>query len=301
MASMSKGMAGHVLASMTDSESRPGAGRATEGQAGSFRQFEGRKKLEGAAVIALDRIVPDPDQPRKEFDAEELQQLADSIKTRGQLQPIRVRWDGATDRYVVVVGERRYRASKLAGLETIAAVVVSGEATAEDLLEDQLVENALRSDLKPIEQAMAYRTLMESRGLSQRQLAERLHVSPAAIARQVLLLELPPQIQQEVESGTIAAYTAYQLTKVEDPVEQASMARQAAAGQLSREEMKSRTHRPTAGKGGGAKAKKPIVRTIRTPLAKVTIELKKGVSADQVLDQLRIAIGLIDVDAQEAA
>jgi ParB family chromosome partitioning protein len=297
MAREMSGMGAHVIASMADATAQ----RFPEKQSSSLRQTEGRRRLEAAALIDLVRIAPDPDQPRKEFDPEELEMLASSIKTRGQLQPIRVRWDDATGLYVVVVGERRYRASKLAGLQTIAAVVVSGAATAEDLLEDQLVENALRSDLRPIEQANAYRSLMLARGLTQRELAERLHVSPAAVAKMVCLLELPPQIQREVESGAIAAGTAYELSKLDDPAEQASLARQAAAGQLTRDELKVRTARPTTGKGGGAKLRKPVVRSVRTPIGKVTVQLKKGIPADQVTEALRIALGLISCETQEAA
>src|SRR5215471_7344848 len=135
------------------------------------RQGEGRRRLDAASMIRLERIGPDPKQPRKEFGEESLARLADSMKSRGQLQAIRVRWDDAADRYLVVVGERRYRAALMAGMESIACVVVSGNPTPEDLLEDQLVENALREDLKPIEQARAYQALLAARSLSQRQLA----------------------------------------------------------------------------------------------------------------------------------
>jgi ParB family chromosome partitioning protein len=300
MASMNKLMAGHVLSSMTDRAEGP---RFPGNQAGDIREMAGRKRHPSAAVIDLSRIVADPSQPRKEFDPVELDLLAASIRTRGQLQPIRVRWDEALDAYVVVVGERRFRASKLAGLETIAAIVADGSAAPEDILEDQLVENALRSDLRPIEQANAYRTLMSTRGLTQRELAERLHVSQGSVAKCLLLLSLPDSIQREVESGAIAANTAYQLTKVDDPAEQAAMARQAAAGNLSRDEIETRTaSRPSAGKGGSkSKSKKPVLRSIRIPIGKVTIELKKGIPADQVAEALRLALAALDVGASEAA
>ena len=212
---------------------------------------EGRKRLDAACQIRLDRIVPDPGQPRTEFDPEALARLAESLKQRGQLQPIRVRWDDATDRYVVVVGERRYRAARLAGLETIACVVTTEAASPEDLLEDQLVENALREDLKPIEQARAYRSLLTARGLTQRQLAERLQIGHASIARALALLELPEPIQEDVEAGKIAPNTAYELSKVDDPGEQATLAREAAGGRLRRDELKELTGAPKKGRGVG--------------------------------------------------
>ena len=180
------------------------------------QQREGRRRLEGGALIRVDRLTRDPHQPRTEFDEEGLRRLAQSLKDRGQLQPIRVRWDEAEGRYVVVTGERRWRAAQLAGLEAMACVVMTGPASAEDLLEDQLIENCLREDLKPIEQARAYKSLMDSRGLSQRQLAERLQIGHPAIAKALALLHLPDEIQESVERGEIAPGTAYELSKVED-------------------------------------------------------------------------------------
>src|SRR5262245_10602659 len=160
------------LAAMVDDGSPDDAPPATA----AADPYEGRKQLREACAIRVDRIVPDPEQPRKEFDPEALARLAESLKTRGQLQPIRVRWDQSRGGYVVVVGERRWRAAQLAGLETVTCVVVTGAPTAAELLEDQLVENALREDLKPVEQARAFRTLMRDLGLTQQQLADRLQI-----------------------------------------------------------------------------------------------------------------------------
>ena len=140
MATTKTDMLSNVASSMRE---RPGVSPGSADAPSSLaRRSEGWKRLEAAAVIRLDRIVADPNQPRMEFDPESLARLATSLRERGQLQPIRVRWDDTASRYVVVVGERRWRAAQLAGLESLACVVVAGEPTAEDLLEDQLVENA---------------------------------------------------------------------------------------------------------------------------------------------------------------
>src|SRR5262249_16327967 len=237
----------------------------------------------------------DPAQPRKEFDAESLGRLADSIRSRGQLQLIRVRWDDAADRYLVVVGERRYRAAILAGLEAIACVVVAGNPTPEDLLEDQLVENALREGLRPIEQAHAYRALLAARGLSQRELAERLQIGHASIARALALLELPTTIQEVVDDGKIAPNTAYELTKVDDRAEQANLARDAAEGRLKRDEVQKLTQSPRKAKAASkTKARKVTSRVVRTSAARVTIDLRKGegleailAAAEEAVEQLR--------------
>lgn len=302
MASFQEGMRAHVASSMADRFTvNQSAQPAPGGRSALERQGEGRKRLDAACVIRLDRIVPDPGQPRKEFDPESLGRLAESLKSRGQLQPIRVRWDDAVDRYVVVVGERRYRAAQLAGLETIACVVVAGPATPEDLLEDQLVENALREDLKPIEQAQAYRALLAARGLTQRQLAERLQIGHASIARSLALLSLPEPIQEAVEEGKIAPNTGYELSKVADPDEQGRLAREAAEGRLRRDEVQERTRTPrpgraVAGSKARSKAKRLTSRVVRTATAKVSVELRKGEGLEAILVALRDATAQVEAE-----
>jgi ParB family chromosome partitioning protein len=245
-------------------------------------------------MIRVDRIMPDPSQPRKEFDEEALDRLAESLRTRGQLQPIRVRWDDGLDKYIVVVGDRRYRAAMRAGMKSIACVVVAGNPSPEDLLEDQLVENALREDLKPVEQARAFEALLSARGLSQRQLADRLQIGHASIARALALLELPGPIQEAVDEGQIAPNTAYELTKVDDPGAQAELAREAAAGRLRRDEIKKLTQTPRKGRGASkSRPKKITSRMVRTTAARVTIELKKGDGLPAVLAAVEEAVELL--------
>jgi ParB family chromosome partitioning protein len=303
MAGVKRDLLAGVAASMRDrnirGESSPAA---APGRASIDRQAEGRRRLDSACVIRVDRIIPDPAQPRTEFDPEALARLAESLRTRGQLQPIRVRWDDAADRYVVVVGERRWRAAHLAGLETMACVVVTGTPTPDDLFEDQLVENCLREDLKPIEQARAFRSLLEGRGLTQRELAERLHVGQGTISRALALLSLPEDIRQSVDSGRIGPDAAYQLTKVADPGEQAALAEGAASGDLKRDEIKSRAARPREGRG--ATPRKLTSRVFRTPTGpRVTVEFKRGLTPEllaAVVEDLR-AILAAEAGGQAAA
>jgi ParB family chromosome partitioning protein len=280
MASFNQGMRAHVAGSMNDRAVHGEPALSMAGPRPSLqRQGEGRRRLEAACEIRLDRIIPDPSQPRTEFDEDGLRQLAESLKSRGQLQPIRVRWDDAADRYVVVVGERRFRAAGLAGMETIACVVSGANASPEDLLEDQLVENAIRLDLRPIEQALAYKRLIEARGLSHRQLAERLQIGHASIVRSLALLNLPEPIRDSVEAGQIAPNTAYELSKVDDPAEQAVLAKEAAEGRLKRDDVQERTRSARSVKGRGAKPKpRKTTATLRSSNgAKVTIEHRRGV------------------------
>lgn len=224
------------IASMTDAE--PPAEPAAAPRA---NQFQGRTQLREACLIRLERIVADPNQPRGDFDADALERLASSLKQRGLLQPIRVRWDEANQQYVIVIGERRWRAAKLAGMESMACIVVPGTATPEEILEDQLVENCLREDLKPVEQARAYQSLMHRLGLSQRALAEKLDVSQGQIMQSLKLLELPEPIRESIDEGKIAPSIGYEIAKVADPEQQMEMAEQVARGAAGRAEIRDRT------------------------------------------------------------
>ena len=114
--------------------------------------------LKHALLIPVDRIVPDPEQPRREFDQESLADLAESLKSRGQLQPVRVFWNESGGCWVLITGERRWRAAKLAGIGTLQAVEVEGTPDPGETLEDQLVENCIRTGLLPIEQALRSRS-----------------------------------------------------------------------------------------------------------------------------------------------
>ena len=272
------------------------------GKSSLERQTEGRRRLDTACVIRVDRIAADPHQPRTEFEPEALARLADSLKSRGQLQPIRVRWEDAIGFYVVVVGERRWRAARLAGLETLACVVVTGSATPEDLFEDQLVENCLREDLRPIEQARAFKALLASRGLSQRQLAERLQIGQATISKALALLGLPQEIQGAVDAGMIGPDAAYQLSKVEDPTKQAELARSAARGEMKRDEVKAKATRPRATKGRGAKPRKVTTRVIRTAAGpRVTVEFARGLTPELIRAAIDAVRDVLDAEAGDRA
>ncbi len=261
-------------------------------------QLEGLSKLAGACSIEIGRILPDPDQPRQEFDSDALMRLAESMKVRGQLQPCRVRWVESESRYMIVVGERRWRAAMLAGLKSVECVVVSHAATPIDLLEDQIVENALRDDLRPVELAKAWRRLMDARGMSHRELAERLSVDHATVTRAMSLLKLPESIQESVDSGEIRPSTAYEISRVENPVEQAELAEQAKGGELKLQEIRTRVGRAKSAKSRGAKPKKKVTeRTFRvTTGPKITVEYRKGLDASLIVAAIREALLMAEAE-----
>jgi ParB family transcriptional regulator, chromosome partitioning protein len=234
-------------------------------------------KMKNAALIPADRIGVDPDQPREEFDPAALERLAESLKTRGQLQPIRVRWEEGRGVYVIVMGERRWRAGVMAGLPALACVIHEGPVQPGELLALQLVENMLREDLKPIEQARAFRALMDRHGWSTHRVAVELAVSQNHVVTALQLLKLPEAVQARVESGDVPPSTAYELSKIPDPAEQTRLAGEAAAGRLKRDELRARASRGKA-KAGGRKPTSRVFRTAAGP--KLTAEFKRGLTPE---------------------
>lgn len=156
---------------------------------------------EPEATIEISKITRNPNQPRKNFDETALQELADSIKQNGVLQPILVRKIGG--KYQIVAGERRYQASKLAGLKEIPAVV--RDIDAKEVFQLALIENLQRSDLSPMEEAKGYRQLIDSQGLTQEGLAKILSKSRSAIANTLRLMDLPTVVQEMIEQGLLTA------------------------------------------------------------------------------------------------
>jgi ParB family chromosome partitioning protein len=212
------------------------ADQATAFRSGTQRH-DGAVRMRDALSIDLARITPDPDQPRREFDPQALADLAASVKARGILQPLLVRWDEPAARWTIITGERRYRAAMMAGLSAVPCVEYKGPIDASDRLEVQLIENALRADLTPIEQATAFRALLDRREWTYRDLAANLHIALSSVARALALLDLPTVVQEQVERGEVPATTAAELAKIADPATQAEVAAAAVAGKLTRSEV----------------------------------------------------------------
>jgi ParB family chromosome partitioning protein len=178
-----------------------------------------------AQILKLrpDQIDPDPDQPRQTFESEGLTRLADSLKKFSQLHPILVRKEGS--RYILVTGERRWRAAKLAGMPTLQCLLWKGG----DARSLQLVENIFREDLLPIEEAKAYAAIMKREGWGIREMAKHLHLEHSRVAKALKLLELPLEVQKSVDKGEIPPTTAYEIAK-RPKSEHKQLARDAAAG-----------------------------------------------------------------------
>ncbi|WDG18143.1 ParB/RepB/Spo0J family partition protein [Microbacterium sp. Clip185] len=193
----------------------PGAPAPTSDAAKDEAPQEELLTVPGARLIQVDphAIVPNPRQPRTNFDPDDLAELVHSVREFGVLQPVVVR-DTGDGTYELIMGERRTRAAREAGLETIPAIL--RETADEDLLRDALLENLHRSQLNPLEEASAYQQLLEDFGITQEQLATRIGRSRPQISNTIRLLRLPVSVQQRVAAGVLSAGHARAILSVED-------------------------------------------------------------------------------------
>lgn len=180
--------------------------------------------------LPLHRIEPNPLQPRREFDPEALQTLADSIAEHGLIQPLTVR-EAANGYYQIIAGERRWRAARMANLDEVPVMII--EADDRTVMELALVENLQREDLNPMEEAAGFQTLMDEYGLTQETIAERVGRSRSAVANSLRLLSLSDELADLVRSGTLSAGHARALLSLKDEKLRRQAAQRIMALQLS--------------------------------------------------------------------
>ncbi|MBQ3504627.1 MAG: ParB/RepB/Spo0J family partition protein [Oscillospiraceae bacterium] len=182
------------------SKNQKGLGRGLGALLGDFD--ESTPESSAYKLLPIYKVEPNPDQPRRDFDEEELQTLANSIAVHGVIQPLTVRETGS-GYYQIIAGERRWRAARLANLTEIPVVVV--EADDRKAMELALIENLQRQDLNPVEEALGYQTLMEEYGLTQEQAAEQVGKSRPAVANALRLLGLCPEVLEQLRRGELSA------------------------------------------------------------------------------------------------
>lgn len=194
--------------------------------------------------VDINDLIPRADQPRKVFNMESLNELAESIKEHGVLQPVLVRPMG--EKYEIIAGERRYRAAKLAKLDSIPVVIK--EVSDKEAKEIALIENLQREDLSVVEEALAYKGMIEEFGYIQEEVAKRVGKSRAHVANTMRILKLPDEILQMLEDKKITAGHARTLLSVNDPKEQIALAKRMAVENISvREaEQKAKSRKKTA-------------------------------------------------------
>jgi len=192
------------------SDAAPRAADADSAPAADLEQVPGVRLIQ----VDPNAIVPNPRQPRTHFDEDHLSELVHSVREFGVLQPVIVR-ENADGQYELIMGERRTRAAREAGLETIPAIL--RETADEDLLRDALLENLHRSQLNPLEEASAYQQLLDDFGITQEELAARIGRSRPQISNTIRLLRLPVPVQQRVAAGVLSAGHARAILSVETP------------------------------------------------------------------------------------
>lgn len=262
-------------------------------------------------MIPVDSISPSPLQPRKKFREESLEELAASLKEHGVVQPVIVRPSGAG--YELLVGERRWRAAQLAGLQSIPAVI--REAEPSECLQVALVENLHRDDLNGIEEATAYRQLIEEFGMTQEEVAQKVGKSRSAVANALRLLQLPVEIQASVVAEEISAGHARALLALQGDPYQGTLLRRIIEEGLSVRETEELVRRRLSGAGAekGGRREKPrqlqhyaelISASLRARVkvlqgrrkGKIVIEFKGEKDLRRLLREIGVQVEEADVD-----
>ena len=193
------------------------------------KEVEKSEENSAGSLIKISKIEPNSNQPRKNFDKEALEALSDSIRQHGVISPITVQKKG--DRYIIIAGERRWRAARMAGLTEIPAYV--GDYSEREIAELSLIENIQREDLNPIEEAQAYKRLMTEFNLKQEEVAERVSKSRSAITNTMRLLKLSEEVQKYLIDGTLSEGHARALLGTEDVEAQNKLAKKVIDEKLS--------------------------------------------------------------------
>lgn len=211
-------MAARGLGKGLDSLIPNAIGESKKKSVGKETETENRNNAE--TLVKITKVEPNREQPRKNFNEDALQELADSIKEHGILQPILVK--DRKDHYEIIAGERRWRAAKLAGLKEVPVII--RDLSDQEIVEIALIENIQREDLNPIEEAQAYKKLLTEFNLKQDEVAERVSKSRTAVTNSMRLLKLCDEVQQMVIDDMISTGHARAILSIENPEEQYTLA-----------------------------------------------------------------------------
>lgn len=234
---MSKSKQARLIESLGDNMQESSGSKSLGGD----ERFDGFIPSDAAAgEIELDRIVEDPDQPRRSFDEEALNGLAENIKAHGIQQSIQLRWSDRHGKWLIVYGHRRYRAAKLAGLKTIPCSFIGDGVDESTIRVRQLVENCQREDLAPMEMAQGIDALAELAGWSNRKIAAELGLNHTTVGRYRSLLKLPDEVQQLVESRDLAPSVAAEIQKVDGSEQQTKLGKEISESKLNRSQAQER-------------------------------------------------------------
>ena len=243
---------------------------------------------DGTLMVKLSKVEPNREQPRKNFDEDSLQELAESLKQFGMLQPILVQNRG--DYYEIIAGERRWRAAKIAGLKEVPVIV--RKLTDQEIVEISLIENIQREDLNPIEEAQAYKRLLTEFHLKQDEVAERVSKSRTAVTNSMRLLKLCDEVQKMVVDDMISTGHARALISIEDPEEQYLIAQKIFDEKLSVREVEKLVkdlHKPP-------KPPKEENKTLQAIYQEISERLKQSLSTKVSVSAKQNGAGKIEIE-----
>lgn len=258
------------------------------GESKEKKQKAEAQQKSAETTVAITKVEPNRKQPRKFFDEDALQELADSIKQFGLLQPILVQ--DRKDYYEIIAGERRWRAARLAGLKEVPVIIKN--YSDQEIVEIALIENIQREDLNPIEEAQAYKRLLEEFHLKQDEVAERVSKSRVAVTNSIRLLKLSEKVQQMVIDDMISTGHARALLAVEDEEEQYALAQKIFDEKLSVREIEKivkNLHKPS-------KAKKMDDKTMQAIYLDIEEKLKQKLSTKVVVSSKGEGTGKIEIE-----
>ena len=281
---LGRGLSNLIPTDDTTEDVSPKASKQTK--TGAVTKTEVVKKVE--QTLNINRIEPNKNQPRKEFNEDALQELADSIKQFGLLQPILVQ--DRKDYYEIIAGERRWRAAKLAGLKEVPVIIRN--YTEQEIVEISLIENIQREDLNPIEEAQAYKRLLTEFHLKQDEVAERVSKSRAAVTNSIRLLKLNEDVQRMVVDEMISTGHARALLAVENPEEQYNLAQRIFDEKLSVrdvEKLVKNLHKP-------AKPKKTDDKTMQVIYQDIEEKLKQKLGRKVTVTSRGEGSGKIEIE-----
>lgn len=230
--------------------------KKTEGSFSDLFFDNGSESSEGASTLRISEIEPNKDQPRKHFDKEALQQLADSIGEHGVIQPLIVR-SLPSGSYQIIAGERRWRAAKMAGLSEIP-VVIRDDITEEQAMQIAMIENLQRENLNPIEEALGYKELIDRCGLTQDKLAKALGKARSSITNSLGLLSMPNAVQELLKNGSLSVGHCKALKKIKDEAVMIELAHRTAEGELSVRQVEAIARREDKTDGSAKKIKQKL-------------------------------------------
>ena len=246
------------------------------------------EEKDGTLMVKLSKVEPNREQPRKNFDEDSLQELAESLKQFGMLQPILVQNRG--DYYEIIAGERRWRAAKIAGLKEVPVIV--RDYSEQEIMEISLIENIQREDLNPIEEALAYKRLLEEFHLKQDEVAERVSKSRTAVTNSMRLLKLCDEVQKMVVDDMISTGHARALISIEDPEEQYLIAQKIFDEKLSVREVEKLVkdlHKPP-------KPPKEENKTLQAIYQEISERLKQSLSTKVSVSAKQNGAGKIEIE-----